>query len=250
MLDENLKPEDKKLLNSYFFAYDNDNLFRLLQKNEEVFLRGGVLSRSEMEEIVKQVKEEETVHGSSVPPYFETVIRSWVNEELPGQLKTLEDLISSLYADYGATVKNSLIAAWFEMNLNLGNLLSALFARKHGMEVAPVIVGNNETARTMRENANARDFGVGRDMEYFDTILRIAEEADIYERERKIDRFRWNWLDDHTLFDYFDIEYIFAYLCKLSILERWAGFNAEEGERVFRELIARLKNETQKPEEL
>ncbi|NLX65910.1 MAG: DUF2764 family protein [Bacteroidales bacterium] len=72
----------------------------------------------------------------------------------------------------------------------------------------------------------------------------------MYERERKIDKFRWEWLENNTLFDYFNIEYIFAYLCKLRILERWVGLNAEEGERVFRELITQLKNEIQKPEDV
>ena len=147
-------------------------------------------------------------------------------------------------------VRNSLIAAWFEMNLNIGNILAAIFARKYGMDVSQVVVGNNEIANLIRENANARDFGISRELDYYDDILRIAEEPDIYERERKIDKFRWDWLDDNTLFDYFNIEYIFAYLCKLRILERWVSLNAQEGERVFRELITQLKNEIQKPEDI
>ena len=113
-----------------------------------------------------------------------------------------------------------------------------------------MVVGNNEIANLIRENANARDFGISRELNYYDDIVRIAEEPDIYERERKIDKFRWDWLEDNTLFDYFNIEYIFAYLCKLRILERWVSLNAEEGERVFRELITQLKNEIQKPEDL
>jgi hypothetical protein len=101
----------------------------------------------------------------------------------------------------------------------------------------------------MRLNINARDFGIGQELEYFDTLQRLSEEGDIYERERKIDKFRWEWLEENTVFDYFDIEYIFAYLCKLQILERWVSLNAEEGERVFRQLIANLKNEIKMPED-
>jgi len=56
-------------------------------------------------------------------------------------------------------------------------------------------------------------------------------------------------LEENTVFDYFNIEYIFAYLCKLQILERWVSLNAEEGEKVFRDLINDLKNEAQIPED-
>ncbi|RNC65875.1 DUF2764 family protein [Proteiniphilum sp. X52] len=250
MLDEALEPEDKKLLHSYFLSYDNDNLFRLLEKKESDLEKKGILSRAELEEVIRQVKQGDTTENEQVPPYFEKAVRAWLDEEIPGHLKTLEDLISSLYADYGMEVRNSLIAAWFEMNLNIGNILAAIFARKYGMDVSQVVVGNNEIANLIRENANARDFGISRELDYYDDILRIAEEPDIYERERKIDKFRWDWLDDNTLFDYFNIEYIFAYLCKLRILERWVSLNAQEGERVFRELITQLKNEIQKPEDI
>ena len=250
MLDEIIAPEDKKLLDTYFLSYDNDNLFRLLKKKESEMKNQGILSHAEMEEVIRQVKEGDTIENKQVPPYFEKAVRASLDEEITGHLKTLEDLISSLYADYGMGVRNSLIAGWFEMNLNIGNILSALFARKYGMDVIQVVVGNNEIANLIRENANARDFGISRELDYWDDLLRIAEEPDIYERERKIDKFRWNWLEDNTLFDYFNIEYIFAYLCKLRILERWVSLNAEEGERVFRELITQLKNEIQQPEDL
>ncbi len=157
--------------------------------------------------------------------------------------------MSSLYMDYGIEVKNSFISRWFELNLNIGNLLSAIYAKKYGMDVSQVIVGSNPIAQKMRENAAARDFGISQDLEYFDTIQRISEETDIYERERKIDKYRWDWLEENSVFDYFNIEYIFAYLCKLRILERWVNLNAEEGERIFRELISNLKSEVKMPEE-
>src|SRR5690554_1499205 len=257
MLGDVLDPKDKKLLDRYFLPYDNHNLLQLLSGNTSgnnpetrpETRPGGTLSREEIEAAIRQVQEGDTPDREAVPPYFEEAIAAWLNETLPGQVRTLEDLISSLYMDYGREVKNSLIAGWFEMNLNLGNLLSAIYARKYEMEVEQVVVGNNEIAKTIRENANARDFGMGDELDYYDAILRFTEEENIHERERKIDQFRWNWLEENTLFDYFNIEYIFAYLCKLQILERWVNLNAEEGERVFRKLIAGLKNEIKKPDD-
>lgn len=250
MLDEVLKQNDRKLLHKYFLKYDNDNLLSLLKDKNGTFNLMGRLSREEILEVVSKVKEELPLKDTKIPPYFEAYIKRWLSEENPHEGGHLwEDLLSSLYMDYGLEVKNNLMSGWFELNLNIGNVLTAIYARKYGMEVTQYIVGNNKPASLIRENANVRDFGLGHELEYFDTLLRISEESDIYDRERKLDKLRWDWLEEHTVFDYFNIEYLFAYLCKLQILERWVSLNAEEGERVFRELISNLKNETKLPED-
>ena len=250
LLGEVLKADDTQLLDHYFLKYDNDNLFNLLKNKEAVLNMAGKLSREALLSVIEKVKEDHPVRDKEVPPYYEEFIEAWLNDEAHRESRVWEDLIASLYMDYGIEVKNSLMSRWFELNLNIGNILSAIYARKYGLDVAKVIVGNNTLAKIIRENAHVRDFGIGQELEYFDTIQRISEEADIYERERKIDKFRWDWLEENTVFDYFNIEYIFAYLCKLQILERWVSLNAEEGERVFRELIANLKNEIQMPEDI
>ncbi len=250
MLDEVLKPGDKKLLSKYFLKYDNDNLFHLLKNKDAMLNLMGTLSREELLAIVERVREDLPVSNEKIPPYFEEFISIWLGDDAHDESKLWEDLITSLYMDYGIEVKNSLISGWFELNLNIGNILSAIYARKYGMDVAKVIVGNNTVAKIIRENAGVRDFALEQELDYFDVIQRISEEPDMYERERKIDHFRWNWLEENTVFDYFNIEQIFAYLCKLQILERWVSLNAEEGERVFRELIASLKNEIRLPEDM
>ncbi len=249
LLDEELKPADKKLLDIYFFSYDNRNLLEILKNKDAAINSLGVLSRHEIIEAIDDASYELVKPNEKIPSYYIQFIQTWLSDEAQNSGQLWEDLLSSLYMDYGRETKNSLIARWFELNLNIGNVLSAIYARKYGMDAARVIVGNNEIAKTMRLNINARDFGIGQELEYFDTLQRLSEEGDIYERERKTDKFRWEWLEENTVFDYFDIEYIFAYLCKLQILERWVGLNAEEGERVFRQLIERLKNEIEIPED-
>ena len=249
MLDDELKPDDKLLIDKYFLKYDNDNLLRFLKNKDAVLNPMGVISRDEMTDTVEKIKEDLPLKNKKIPPFHEEFIKTWLKEDATAENTLWEDLMSSLYLDYGMEVKNSFMSRWFELNLNIGNLLSAIYARKYGLDVSQVVVGNNLIANMIRENANARDFGVSQELEYFDAVQRLSEESDIYERERKIDKFRWDWLDENTVFDYFNIEYIFAYLCKLQILERWVNLNAEEGERVFRELIAGLKDEVKMPEE-
>lgn len=249
ILENELKSNDIKLLNKYFLKYDNDNLLLLLQNDESKLTNLGSITREELQNAIERVKENLPLKNKNIPAYYEQFIKTWLSEDAQAENRSWEDMMSSLYMDYGLDVKNTLIARWFELNLNIGNLLSAIYAKKHGMDVSSVVVGNNEIAQLIRENANARDFGVNEALEYYDIIQRISEDTDVFERERKIDRFRWNWLEDNTIFDYFNVEYIFAYLCKLQILERWVSLNAEEGERIFRQLITDLRNEVKIPED-
>lgn len=249
MLSEELKRKDYELLKKYFLGFDNENLIKLLNDKEAQLHPMGTLSREELLETIELLREDVEVKSKTVPQYYLTFIRKWLGEESHEQTRVWEDLLTSLYTEYGLEVKNTLMSRWFEMNMDVNNILSAIYAKKHGLEVSKAVVGNNVVARTIRENSNLRDFGLSLEFENFEMIQRISDEDDIYERERKIDKYRWDWLEENTVFDYFNIEYIFAYLCKLQILERWVSLNAEEGERIFRALIDSLKNEVDVPKE-
>lgn len=249
ILYDELKEDDKQLIDKYFLEVDKENLLKLLSDKEAELKDTGVYSREEMLSTISSIKENEDVKKEKIAPVFETFIRQWVKEDAESENKNWEDILTSLYMDYGVSVKNSLVSQWFTLNLNIGNILAAIYSRKYGMDVKQVVVGNNHIAKTIRANSGSRDFGLEQELDYFDDIFKISEETDMYERERKIDKFRWDWLDENTVFDYFNIEYLFAYLCKLQILERWVQLNAEEGERVFRELIANMKKEVKVPDE-
>ncbi len=249
ILYDELKEDDKQLIDKYFLEVDKENLLKLLSDKEAELKDTGVYSREEMLSTISSIKENEDVKKEKIAPVFETFIRQWLKEDAESENKNWEDILTSLYMEYGVSVKNSLVSQWFTLNLNIGNILAAIYSRKYGMDVKQVVVGNNHIAKTIRANSGSRDFGLEQELDYFDDIFKISEETDMYERERKIDKFRWDWLDENTVFDYFNIEYLFAYLCKLQILERWVQLNAEEGERVFRELIANMKKEVKVPDE-
>ena len=76
------------------------------------------------------------------------------------------------------------MSGWFELNLNIGNIMTAIFARKYDLMVAKYIVGHNTIAKLIRENSNARDFGISQELDYFDILQRISESL-IFMTERE-----------------------------------------------------------------
>ena len=250
MLDHALQPEDKELIHQYFLKYDNINLLTLLKNGNAELSNTGNFTSQQLIEALEEASTGTKISNKKIPPYISDFISLWLDEDTQNDEWEWEDLITSFYMDYGMDTNNSFVVQWFEFNMNIGNILSAIYSRKYNLPVIEAIVGNSEVAKTIRKNSNARDFGLGKlDIDYYEHLVRLADEPEIYERERKIDKLRWDWLTKNTEFDCFSIEYIFAWLCKLQILERWNNLNAEKGERVFRQLISDIKSEVEIPVE-
>ena len=72
---------------------------------------------------------------------------------------------------------------------------------------------------------------------------------DPVEKEKRIDAFKWLWLDDKTFFDGFGVEAVFAYLCKLEMLNRWEMLDPEKGKETFTQIIENLRSEAKVPAE-
>lgn len=153
-----------------------------------------------------------------------------------------EDFRTQLLYEQGLKCKNKFIREWFAYNMDVNNVLAAAVAIKHGMDVQKVIVGDNEVAHELRKGGalgkNARLAALVPDLK---EVAEIAEIGNLLDREKHIDALRWQWLEDRTLFEVFNIEAVLAYYLKASILHRWDGLTVEQGEQVFRDLVADMK---------
>ena len=242
-----LSKSDKKLLDLFYLKYDNRNLMTLLKDKEaSVDASLGNFSADELLGIIASFKEE-SAPDKKFPSYFYEFAELYLNtpdEERFG----LEDKLYGYYYDYAMKCANPFVSAWFELNLDVNNILAAMAARKYKMEVAKVPVGTNAVAEALR-TSNARDFGLADDLEYFEQLVRINDTIDLVDREKKIDLLKWNWMEDNTFFNYFTIEKIFVFLMKLEMIERWISLDKEKGNEMFRQLIGQLKDEVQIPQE-
>ena len=247
-LRENLTPQDFALIELYFQKFDNPNLLAYFKDTEAELNEMGNLSSKDLEEILQMINEEENPQDPRIPEYYKKFIPSYLDEKPIVHGVTWEDQLNSLYYDSSLKCKNDFVSRWFEFNLNINNLLSATACRKHGIPVSESVIGNNAIAQAIR-TSNAKDFGITPIFPQIDEVFRIAEETDLMEREKKIDLLKWKWLEEEAFFHYFTVEKIFAYLIKLSIVERWVMLSKETGEEIFRDMIQTLKQSFEFPEE-
>lgn len=241
-----LSKKDRKLIDLFYLQFDNRNLLRILKDKEAVIEENGVYSAEDLSGVIASLVEEKTP-DKRIPAYFYKYAEKYMKasaEERTG----MEDILYGYYYDYAMKCSNAFVAKWFELNLNINNVLAALAARKYKLDVSKAVVGSNKVAALLR-TSNARDFGLSDEVECLEQLLRISEMCELVEREKKIDTLRWSWLEDRTFFHYFSIEKVFVFLMKLEMIGRWIALDKEKGNEMFRSLIERLKDEVQIPEE-
>lgn len=246
VLSEVLTEADKKLMSYFYLRYDCLNLVKLLKSPEAEISPLGNYSREQYEEVVESVREK-NFNARRYPSFFATFVSDYaLNKDKKGYFP--EDAILLEYYKYALKCPALMMRQWFEMNLNVTNILTALIARKYDWNVADYIQGDNEVCQMIRQSS-ARDFGLGLELDYVAELMKIVECEDPVEKEKRIDAFKWMWLEEKTFMDIFSIEAVFAYMCKLEMLERWEKLDVETGRETFRQIIENLRGEARVPEE-
>lgn len=164
-------------------------------------------------------------------------IREEIMEQCSEKDRALITLLESGFVDENLSAdfyrkalahKNRFIREYFRFDLNVRNAkvryLNEALGRDSKKDV--VILDEDETEETFDEAAK------------LDSIL---HGNDILERERGIDDLMWEKIDEMTVFDYFDMEAILAFLAKLHIVERWYILDEKTGREMFRRLVDEVR---------
>lgn len=152
-----------------------------------------------------------------------------------------EDLRTQVLYEHGLHCKNRFVRAWYAYNRDMNNVLVATICRKHGFDVSRMIVGRGAVADILRKNLPQKDFGLAGVLDDVQDIMSLVEVENLMEREKRMDALRFQWLDNATLFIDFSVENVLAYYLQTEMLNRWAVLTVEQGEKVFRELVADMK---------
>ncbi|MBO7502204.1 MAG: DUF2764 family protein [Paludibacteraceae bacterium] len=208
MLDEMMKPCDKKLLTQLRMTTSDPVIDALIARYDD-------------EDVPESVK-----------PEWWTTARTVLSDA---------DIRAMLLYEQGLQSKNRFVRAWFAFNQDMNNILVAQICRKHGFDVKKMIVGHNDVAETLRTHTSQKDFGLSEVMDNFQEILALASIDNLMEREKRMDALRFEWLQEKTYFDVFSKEQVLAYYLQVEMLHRWSLLTVEQGERVFREMVADMK---------
>lgn len=143
------------------------------------------------------------------------------------------------YYDELAASKCRFLREWGAFDRNLRNITAAVTARMASRPIDEVTVGSGDVVEQL-VRSSAADFGLRGELPYIDAVITaIADESNLVEKEHKIDLIRWNEAEELSVFDYFNINTILAYIVKVDIVARWSLLSPEKG----REMLDRLMRE-------
>ncbi|MBR2631473.1 MAG: DUF2764 family protein [Bacteroidaceae bacterium] len=246
-LELTLSEKDKKIMYYFFLENDCANIVKLLKNpNAEIDCNGN-MTMEQYADLITSAKEMNfNVHR--YPAFMSEFVRHYTyNKDKEGYFP--EDDILYLFYQYAIkTCPSKMVRKWYKLNLDIANILTAFLARKNGWAVANFIQGNDNVTEMILTN-NTKDFNLTTEYDYVADLMKIVDCEDPVEKEKKIDAFKWLWLEESTFFNIFSIDAVFAYFCKLSMLARWEKLDVEKGQETFRQIIENLRGEARVPQE-
>jgi hypothetical protein len=242
-LKNDLYRKDYRLVELLFLPYDNTNFFNILQENYDEFNSLGNFS---MEEFERELNEEEALN--TLPVYMYSFANRFREDKKKKTLKQWENDLTTEYFDYVLQVKNKFIQNWYTFEQNITNILAGLNCRKFELDPEEELIGDNFITEAIK-SSTAKDFGLEVDFEEISQIINLADKDSLLAREKGIDQFKWEKLNELTLFDYFSIEVVLAYTLKLKMIYRWMSLDEKTGKQMFDKLIQELKSSLEFPKE-
>lgn len=205
-------------------------------------LLGETLKEKDMQELaLLNMQSDDPAILELVARYDDTIIGQPAWWEDVREVLSEEDLRTQVLYEYGMEHGGRFVRAWYGFNQDVNNVLAAAICRKHGLDVRKVVVGTNEVAQILRKGLPQKDFGLNGVLDNLQEILALVESDNLMEREKSLDALRFMWLEEKTRFVNFSIENVLAYWLQNKMLNRWAILTVEEGEKVFREMVAEMK---------
>ncbi len=69
----------------------------------------------------------------------------------------------------------------------------------------------------------------------------VFQSGDLLERERGLDQMMWDKISEMSIFNYFDLNAVLAYVAKLHIIGRWFALDEKTGREMFRTLVNEVR---------
>ncbi len=247
MLREELTGQDFSMVQALYLPFDHYNLINLLYQQKKEFDPRGNYTTLELE-VLTDKKNLEALEGADFPSYLVEFAKQILFAEEAIEKVSAEVILFRKYAEYLNQYSNVFLKEFLKFEINQKNVFTALTARKYEIDYENELIGEGEVVEALLKS-RSRDFGLANELDYIESLIQIYEDENIMERELKIDRLKWNYLDEITFFNYFTVERVLAFVYKLLMVERWIALDEEEGKKMFQQLVNELENSYEFPEE-
>jgi len=246
-LQEELHPDDYRLVELFYLPWDHENLLNLLFETEFEWDDRGNYSRELLEQMADK-KQYELLDTSDFPPYFVEFIETYHNDEEEFPKAQCIRFLTEGWFKWLRASGNDFLRKFADYKQNMSNIMMALNGRKHDIPYEEAIIGDDEVTQALRKS-RSRDFGLSTEIDDIENLIQIFETENILDRELKIDNHLWKFLDEITFFNYFTTEKVLAFVQKIFIVERWFELDKEKGQQIFNQLLEELQSNFEFPEE-
>ncbi len=252
---EKLSKSDNRLLELLVLQRDIDNLLSMLFGKTAQPEGLCIIDADSWQSLIEYLKpnpDKDLRHKPQIckriPEFIITLTKEFLSREDEQSFLEWETLYLQSFYRLVLSHNNRFINAWFQYNRDMQNILIAMGGRKHSYPYAGYLLGEGDDVEKLSKS-QAPDFGLGKQHYLFEALSRVYEQYSVIDRERNYDALRWRWIDNQNFFQYFNIDRILGYFCKLCILDRWINLDPDHGKEVFFDTLNELENSFVFPEE-
>lgn len=182
------------------------------------------------------VVNEDFKFGDTTPEQFIEEIRSQLDKKdnslVDFLLKSYEEenLTPEFYTEASA-VRNRFLREFIIFDMNLRNAkvryLNKALGRPADKDLMILTDGNGEPLHFPFEEEDA--------------VNAVLAKDDLLSRERGLDDLVWDKVSELTVFDYFDIDAVLAFIAKMQVAARWFKLDEATGRDLFRKLVDEVR---------
>lgn len=247
-ISEQISKSDRKLLDLLYKRYDVENILSAIE-GKSAHNHLGNLSAESIQQMIEKPEISDSPFGHIIYIYDQinkhknTASTNQQDEDVEWSIDTQLSLPHQLWKTYYNTCaqsRSSFLREWSKFELTQRNITAAVGARKMGINPKDVLVGDGEIVNSLSKS-QAADFGLKGHVEYIDQLLQILDSDNLLEKEKRIDKMRWDMIDQMLTYEYFTMNRILGYMVKINIIDRWLRLDKSEGEQMFRKLSNSLK---------
>ncbi len=237
-LANQLNKTDYRLLEIYYRQTDNKNLLNLLlKKNHEHDMLGNYPA---------DYLQAQIACPTTIEPYMKRFLHEIKKEKPDEPAIRYETRLLELFYLFISESGNQFLKQWFRFDQIARNIFASVNSFKYQYNLADQLIMSSTDRNLHQEFMRFKirhNVFEEEESDCFAQILQVAgSDLSALEKEKEIDKIRWAYLDEITVFHYFSIEKILSFVVKLNMVDRWRDLEADQGKAFFNQLIKELES--------